>query len=461
MVEYDLVIVGAGPGGSIAAKIGAEKGLKTIFIERGRVSGEKNSSGCGLGPRMWRDFPELMKELTPETCPSLRTCEIYVLRWIDMNGRMRGMQGFTPSNSVSYDPARKWHTKNVYRSEFDPWLAKFATDAGAELKTSTLVTDLMKDDKGKVIGVKTDKGEEIRGKIVIGADGVLSVVARKSGLQVKWPKDQVTIVPQYDFSCDKAKVDKYIDNMADNLWFGANFPGAYQVFFDEGMHLGLGNWLASFTEGRKSPLAYLNMVLEVPEMKRILELVDAKPREIQSHLLPWTSEPCPTQTDNVMLVGDAAGFPCPLEAEGIYPAMITARLAAETAVEAISNGDTSKSALKRYEERWRKSSVGIEFEGGRSLQEIWRATIFNPETMKWFVPFYHEAMGAFADWSEPHIVRFKQIFEAIRNVYLPKLQPLMMKYVLPLLSDVLEEDISILPMLEGLMKQMRPKRKGG
>ena len=50
MKEYDVVIVGAGPGGSTAAKVAAEKGLKTIFFERGRKPGEKNSSGCGLGP---------------------------------------------------------------------------------------------------------------------------------------------------------------------------------------------------------------------------------------------------------------------------------------------------------------------------------------------------------------------------------------------------------------------------
>ncbi|TET55993.1 MAG: FAD-binding protein, partial [Promethearchaeota archaeon] len=47
MKKYDLIIVGAGPGGSVAAKTGAENGLKTIFFERGRKPGEKNSSGCG------------------------------------------------------------------------------------------------------------------------------------------------------------------------------------------------------------------------------------------------------------------------------------------------------------------------------------------------------------------------------------------------------------------------------
>ena len=52
MNTYDLIIVGAGPGGSVTAKIAAENGLKTVFFERGRKPGEKNSSGCGLGPRM-------------------------------------------------------------------------------------------------------------------------------------------------------------------------------------------------------------------------------------------------------------------------------------------------------------------------------------------------------------------------------------------------------------------------
>ncbi|GAH17026.1 unnamed protein product, partial [marine sediment metagenome] len=66
MNTYDLIVVGAGPGGSVTAKIAAENGLKTIFFERGRKPGEKNSSGCGLGPRMFRDFPEMMKRLTPE-----------------------------------------------------------------------------------------------------------------------------------------------------------------------------------------------------------------------------------------------------------------------------------------------------------------------------------------------------------------------------------------------------------
>lgn len=65
MKEFDVVIVGAGPGGSLAAKKAAEKGFKTIFFEHGRKPGEKNSSGSGLGPRLWREF-DFMRELSPD-----------------------------------------------------------------------------------------------------------------------------------------------------------------------------------------------------------------------------------------------------------------------------------------------------------------------------------------------------------------------------------------------------------
>jgi flavin-dependent dehydrogenase len=61
------------------------------------------------------------------------------------------------TQSVSYEPAKSFITKNVYCSKFNLWIAKNAIDAGAELKTSTLITRLMKED-GKVVGVIDEKG---------------------------------------------------------------------------------------------------------------------------------------------------------------------------------------------------------------------------------------------------------------------------------------------------------------
>ncbi|MFX1461324.1 MAG: NAD(P)/FAD-dependent oxidoreductase, partial [Promethearchaeota archaeon] len=194
MKTYEIIIVGAGPGGSMAAKTAAENGLKTIFFERGRKPGEKNSSGCGLGPRMWKDFPSMMKNLTPEKCPSLRAGRASRNYFINKEGIVAGYIMARPTESVSYEPAKSWITMNCYRSEFDPWIAEFATDAGAELKNSTLIVDLLKED-GKICGVVDEHGEKYKAPIVIGADGAVSMVAKQSGLRTKWAQDQITIVP--------------------------------------------------------------------------------------------------------------------------------------------------------------------------------------------------------------------------------------------------------------------------
>jgi len=432
--NYDVVVVGGGPGGSIAAKEAVEKGLKTIFFERGRKPGEKNSSGCGLGPRMWLDF-DFMKELTPEVCPSMRAGAAARNYFVDSDNEVASYIMTRPTKSVSYEPAKSFITMNIYRSEFDPWIAKFATDAGAELKTSTLVVGLLKED-GKVVGVIDEKGNKYKG-IVIGADGVISMVARESGLRSKWEQKQVTVVPQYDFQVSPEKIDDIMGDETLAVWWSATFPAAYQVFFNDGFHIGLGNWMSWWD---RNPMYYLNQVINLKYFKKLIRILDAKPREFQSHLLPWQGEPGNTHTDNVMLIGDAGGFPCPLEAEGIYPAMITGRAAAEAAAEAISEGDTSREFLSRYDTAWKKTSIGEDFEAGPELYSTWKALPFSPrENMSWLVPLISEVFGGIIDWSQPHPKRIRQVAKTIKG-YLPKIIPLLMKEILPLLTASLGED---------------------
>ncbi|MGY5876731.1 MAG: FAD-dependent monooxygenase [Candidatus Thorarchaeota archaeon] len=434
MYEYDVVIVGGGPGGATAAKEAAELGLKTIFFERGRKPGEKNSSGSGLGPRMWLDF-EIMKELNSDDCPSMRAGAAARNYFVNSEDVVSSYVMTRPTESVSYEPAKSFITMNVYRSEFDPWIAKFATNAGAELKTSTLVTGLLKE-HGKVVGVIDEKGEKYKG-IVIGADGVISMVARESGLRTKWEQSQVTIVPQYDFEVSPQKIDDIMGDETLAVWWSATFPASYQVFFNDGFHIGLGNWMSWWD---KNPLYYLNRVLNLKYFKRLVRILDAKPREFQAHLLPWQGEPENTHTDNVILIGDAGGFPCPLEAEGIYPAMITGRAAAQAAAEAISEGDTSKEFLSCFDDKWKKTSVGEDFESGPELYSIWRALPFSPrKNMSWLVPLVSEILGGIIDWSQPHSKRIRQVARRVKK-YLPKIAPMLLKEVLPLLAVSLGDD---------------------
>ena len=449
MKEYDIIIVGAGPGGSTAAKEAAEKGLKTIFFERGRKPGNKNSSGTGLGPRLWREF-DIMKEINSEDCPSIREGRAARNYMVDSDGKVTGYIMTTPTESVTYEPAKSWITLNCYRSDFDPWLAKYAVNAGAELRTSTLVTGLWKED-GKVVGVIDEKGEKYRG-FVIGADGAVSMVSQQSGLRKRWKQNKTTLCVQYDFECSASKIDDVMGDEALAVWWSATFPASYQVFFNSSFHLGLGNWMSWWD---KNPVHYLNKVVNLKYMQRLIRVLDAKPREFQAHLLPWQGMPEDTHTDNVLLVGDAGGFPCPLEAEGIYPAMVTARAAVEAATEAISASDTSKDFLSLYDEKWKATSIGADFEAGPELQSIWMALPFSPrKSMSWFVPMFMEILGGIIDWSEPHPVRIRQVARKLKK-YLPQAVPFIMKEVLPLLTSVLgEEKMEMLTDPAKLMTEM-------
>jgi flavin-dependent dehydrogenase len=466
MKTYDIIIVGAGPGGSMAAKTAAEAGLKTIFFERGRKPGEKNSSGCGLGPRMWKDFPEMMKELTSEKCPSLREGKAARNYFVDEEGIVAGYVMTRPTKSVSYEPAKSWITMNCYRSEFDPWIAEFATNAGAELKTSTLVVDLIKEE-GRVCGVIDEHGDKYQAPVVVGADGAISMVAKQSGLRSKWAQDQITLVPQYDFQAPPEKIDDIMGDEALAVWWSAAFPSSYQVFFHDGFHQGLGNWLNKWD---MNPLFYLNRVINLNYYQRLLKILEAKPRELQSHLLPWLQYPYNTHADGVILIGDAGGFPCPLEAEGIYPAMVTGKIAAEVSADVITSGDVSKNALSKFDDMWQKTSVGEEFEAGEELYNIWKALPFShKETMTWFVPMLMEALGGIYDWSQPHAKRVRQIAAALKS-YSPKALPFMMKYVFPLVAKIFEDDLdkmmdpqklmSVLPKIFEMLPKKKSKRGG-
>jgi flavin-dependent dehydrogenase len=351
---------------------------------------------------------------------------------------------------VTYEPAKSWITLNCYRSDFDPWLAKYAVNAGAELRTSTLVTGLWKED-GKVVGVIDEKGEKYRG-FVIGADGAVSMVSQQSGLRKRWKQNKTTLCVQYDFECSASKIDDVMGDEALAVWWSATFPASYQVFFNSSFHLGLGNWMSWWD---KNPVHYLNKVVNLKYMQRLIRVLDAKPREFQAHLLPWQGMPEDTHTDNVLLVGDAGGFPCPLEAEGIYPAMVTARAAVEAATEAISASDTSKDFLSLYDEKWKATSIGADFEAGPELQSIWMALPFSPrKSMSWFVPMFMEILGGIIDWSEPHPVRIRQVARKLKK-YLPQAVPFIMKEVLPLLTSVLgEEKMEMLTDPAKLMTEM-------
>lgn len=424
MKKYDLIVVGGGPGGSVAAKTAAEIGLETVMFERGTVPGEKNVSGTGLSPKCFRDF-DFMREMA---LPHERVATMATLHLSDDRNVETNAFSFSPSTNAPYPEAREFLTRNVYRSELDPWLAGLATAAGAELHTSTKVTGVTRDAKGKVDGVRTDRGEEFKADIVIGADGVISTVARSSGIREKWDPSEVAMILNVDYGAKRKDIDLAIGANALHYWYSAIFPVGYSFFSAEGFHVGLGCYVDWW---KKSPHYYLDRMFELPGVQQQIKLCKGKAREFQNHMVTFLTDPKTTYGDSVILVGDAAGFACPFEAEGVYYAMYSGMLAARVAKNALGRGDTSARSLAEYERAWRDSPIGEEFVGGEAIEGFVRGIGFNPDAGRWVVPLINDAMYGLLNVAESHTASARNL-SSLLMPYLPELVDTLARDLVPL-----------------------------
>jgi flavin-dependent dehydrogenase len=439
MKKYDLIVVGGGPGGSVAAKTACELGLDVIFFERGKVPGEKNVSGTGLSPKCFRDF-DFMRgmELPHERVATMATLHLSGDDNVETN-----FFSFSPSTNAPYPEAREYLTRNVYRSELDPWLAGLATSAGAEFQTSTKVTGVTRDSSGRIDGVRTDRGDEFKADLVIGADGVISTVARTAGIREKWLPSEVAMILNVDLGARREDIDEVVGGNALHYWYSSIFPVGYSFFSAEGCHIGLGCYMDWW---KKNPHYYLDKLFALDGVQQQIKLCKAEPREFQNHLVTFLTDPTTTFGDSVMLIGDAAGFACPFEAEGVYYAMYSGMLAARVAKKALERGDVSRRSLEEYERAWRDSPIGEEFIGGAAIEGFVRGIGFNPDLGKWVVPMINDAMYGLLNVAESHT-------ESARN-----LPALLMPY-LPELIDEVNRDLVPLSIALGVPPTRAPNEK--
>ncbi|MCL4558089.1 MAG: NAD(P)/FAD-dependent oxidoreductase [Deltaproteobacteria bacterium] len=420
-MKYDVIVVGGGPGGSVAGMTAASRGLRTLVLERAARPGDKNVSGTGLSPKCFRDF-EFMRRME---LPHMRKADMASVHLVDKNNKEKVAVTFSPSDDAGYAEAREFLTVNVYRSELDPWLSGLAVQAGADLLCGAKVTDLTRSRNGKITGVVTDDGRRFSGDIIIGADGVISTVARASGIREKWAPSEVAQIINIDYGSDAGTIDASIGSNALHYWYAATFPVGYSFFSAEGFHVGLGCYLDWW---KKNPQYYLRRMLEVDGVQRQIKLAGGRPREFQNHLVTFLTRPKKTYTDSVMLIGDAAGFACPYEAEGVYYAMMSGRIAATVASDAISRGDLSEGSLSEYEKTWWASPIGEEFIGGDSIEGFVRRIGFNPDAAAWITPLFNEVLFGLCNVADSHTNNAR------------KLPGRILKY-LPELADALKDDM--------------------
>jgi digeranylgeranylglycerophospholipid reductase len=337
--QYDLVVVGAGPGGSVAARFAVAAGLKVAFLEKKKQPGLKLCAG-GVPGRIRKEFG------VPEEA---------------VESRVRHYCLFT--RKTGWHPVRSPGASTTYRttnenSEFkrlDYQLAMLAVEAGAELLTSTECIDVKREEGNCRVAVRTPKGERtLKSKVVIGADGFHSTVSKAAGLFHPYTQDRMAVTAQREVLTDKRNEDENCYHVFDPSIAGVGYLWFYPK--SHGWTVGLGCLASHVVE----PVSFtLERILRTNKIYKELVPSGSKLLRLEGAGIPMA----PLErihTDNVMLVGDAAGHCDSMTGDGIYHAMAAGKLAASVAAEAISKGDYSAGTLRAYQSKWSLT-------GGREL----------------------------------------------------------------------------------------------
>lgn len=325
-IGCDVLVIGGGPAGLIAARELASRNpnLEIVLLERDRAIGAPVRCGEGVGSRGLAEF------LDPEEGRAAFVARriTKVIFWAPDGTEVRVAEG-----DVGYV---------LDRTRFEPALAAQAGRLGAELLIGTEAIGMTRDGDGWLVATRGPRGEgHIRARLVIGADGVESMVGRWAGLDTRVPSRDMESCAQYVVSGIEFDPDAIYLHFGDQV-----APGGYAWVFPRGVgvaNVGLG--IVALKGGGRPARDWLHGYLDqyFPTGVRTGYTVGG--------VIVHTTVKR-TVTDNVILCGDAAHMVNPLSGGGIVNAMKAGRLAAETAVEAFAANDLSAQRLQRYHDRW-------------------------------------------------------------------------------------------------------------
>ncbi|MCR5261259.1 MAG: FAD-dependent oxidoreductase [Candidatus Gastranaerophilales bacterium] len=346
--KVDVIIVGAGPAGSAAAITLARANKKVVLLERGDFAGSKNMFGGAI-----YEYPT--NELYPtfkEEAPIERINKEH--RYIINDDKS--------SVSVSYKSEKPSTSYTVLRAKWDKWCADRAVELGAYFSPQTTVREVLKKD-GKVVGIRTDE-EDFFADVVILADGVNSLLAKQLGMRRDIKDSEAAIGVKEVLKLPKEVIEQRF-NLGENEGcvteiIGSPMKSMMGLGFiytnKESISVGIGVNLDELTKNKITPNELLNLFKETPAIAPLVK--DGELLEYSAHLIPeggFKAIP-KLYDDGVMIVGDAAMLVNNVHFEGTNIAMLSGKLAAETAIEAIDANDFSKSMLSRYEQKLKNTS---------------------------------------------------------------------------------------------------------
>jgi digeranylgeranylglycerophospholipid reductase len=307
---FDVIVIGAGPAGGMAALQSARNGLDTLILEEHGVVGEPVHCGECISDLALKKFGLKVPDKA-------------------ISSEVKGVRVIFPDGT---DPRLSEKGYVLEKHLWEQWLSGQAVKNGAELKLSHRVTDL-KRNNGKW-EVKCGENS-FEGKVLIDASGVQSVASLKLGLN---PRFESVIGMQYEMQ--EIKNEGWLDFY---LWPRLAPQGYLWMIPKSGSRANVG----LVTHEKNKAKTYLDEFIKEPDF------AGKKISKTFGGLIPSSGPHQKTFDAGLMLVGDAAGFTSPMFEGGSHLGLKSGQLAAETAAKAVSKNDFSVQAMQEYESRWK------------------------------------------------------------------------------------------------------------
>ncbi len=356
--QFDVAVVGAGPAGSSAAAILAEKGVKTVVFERGEYPGAKNMSG---GVLYGHDLARIVPDFAQRNCPIERNIVESQVWYLSAEG------GYSVAfRDRAFEQTLKLNSFTVGRARFDRWLAQEAASRGALVVPATVVMDLLRDGDGRVTGVRCDRPDgDVRVKVVLLADGINSPLAAKTGFRPEAKPEQVALAVKEIVELPEEVIDErfHVEGASGVTIevLGAvtkGMDGIGVIYTNKNsLSVAIGANLSDLMTHKVKPYEMLEEFKSHPRVAPYLK--GGRPREYMAH---WIAEAgydaIPRLCgDGYLIAGDSGMLFNALHREGSNMAMTSGRFAAEAIVEAMERGDFTRRGLGGYTARLEGSYV--------------------------------------------------------------------------------------------------------
>jgi geranylgeranyl reductase family protein len=325
---YDVTVIGAGPGGSTAARYLAKQGFDVCLIDKDGFPRNKPCGG-GFSIQLVEEFPYLKKR---EKEFLKGVCHVGVLHSPNRKRVMRSRVDMAVA----------------LRADFDNALYETALDAGTSSITGHRAKSISISNNFATVSL--DNGRDISTKVIVGADGVTSMVARSTGLNTKWSSEDITACRVAEVPVNPNTVEEIYTADREYHFFAnlGGLPGYGWVFPKfETINVGLGI-VADHAKGLPRHFRSFTKLL----MKKGYLNEDANLRNAKGALLPTGGTIPRFHAKRCLLVGDSAGMVNPITGGGIAYAMKAGKLAAVVLGKCLDDDMLDEATLSTYQLLW-------------------------------------------------------------------------------------------------------------